>query len=116
MSLPKYQDIVDLIKKGATLEAQEKIIELRESALELQEENVELKEENRKLKENLDLKEKLHYDGKMYWINNEESSGGNEGPFCQRCYDVTGKLVRLQKSIRDFRRCLECESSIKTDK
>jgi Zn finger protein HypA/HybF involved in hydrogenase expression len=41
--IPKYSEITDLIKKGATLEAQEKIMELREAALYLQEENIELK-------------------------------------------------------------------------
>lgn len=53
MALPKYKDIMELIKKGATLEAQEKIIELRETAFELQEENLELKEEIRSLKKEL---------------------------------------------------------------
>ncbi|WP_445947146.1 hypothetical protein [Shewanella sp.] len=43
MALPSYKDIAELIKKGATIEAQEKIMELRESALELQEENINLK-------------------------------------------------------------------------
>jgi hypothetical protein len=42
--LPKYKDIIELIKKGSTLEAQEQILSLRESALELQEENQELKQ------------------------------------------------------------------------
>jgi len=53
MALPKYKEIVDLLKKGATLEAQEKIMELRESAFELQEHNLELKEEIRSLKQEL---------------------------------------------------------------
>ncbi|WP_114277903.1 hypothetical protein [Thioalbus denitrificans] len=43
MALPNYKDIVELLKKGATIEAQEKIMELREAALELQEENINLK-------------------------------------------------------------------------
>jgi len=43
MALPSYKDIVDLLKKGATIEAQEKIMELREYALDLQEENMNLK-------------------------------------------------------------------------
>ncbi len=40
MALPNYGDIVELIKKGATLEAQEKIMELRDGALDLQEQNL----------------------------------------------------------------------------
>ena len=45
--LPKYKDIVDLIKKGATVEAQEKIMELREAAVNLQDEVHELREKIR---------------------------------------------------------------------
>ena len=42
MALPNYKDIIDLVKTGATIEAQEKIMELRQSALAIQEKNVEL--------------------------------------------------------------------------
>ena len=44
MSIPRYKDIMELIKAGATLQAQEKIIELRQAALDIQEENVVLRE------------------------------------------------------------------------
>jgi len=44
VKLPSYKEIIDLLKKGATLEAQEKILELRKLSLELQEENIELRE------------------------------------------------------------------------
>ena len=37
MALPAYKDIIELIKKGATVEAQEKIMEPRETALSLRE-------------------------------------------------------------------------------
>jgi len=53
LPLPKYKEIMELIKKGATLEAQEKIMELRESALELQDQNLEQKAEIRALKKEL---------------------------------------------------------------
>lgn len=43
MPLPSYKEILELIKTGATIEAQEKIMELRQSALALQEENIELR-------------------------------------------------------------------------
>ena len=51
MALPSYKDIAELIKKGATIEAQEKIMELRESALALQEENINLKNQILELSE-----------------------------------------------------------------
>jgi len=53
--LPKYNDIIELIKKGSTIEAQEKILELREAALEIQEENLELRGKVKALEEKMDL-------------------------------------------------------------
>lgn len=43
MSIPSYKEIIELLKVGATIEAQEKIMGLRQSALEVQEENIELR-------------------------------------------------------------------------
>jgi hypothetical protein len=39
MNLPSYKDIIELVKTGATIDAQERIMALRQAALELQEEN-----------------------------------------------------------------------------
>jgi len=92
--LPRYKDIVDLIKKGATLEAQEKILELREAALELQEENIELREKLATLEAKIKQKEQLVFDGHVYW---KQSENGKEGPFCPTCQDTKQRLVRLHK-------------------
>ena len=43
MGTPSYKDIIELIKAGATIEAQEKIMELRQAALDIQEENINLR-------------------------------------------------------------------------
>jgi hypothetical protein len=74
MTLPNYQDIVALIKKGATIEAQEQIMQLREAALELQNENLSLKNENfslkstvKELKEAIALRDGLEYQ-KPYYV------------------------------------------------
>lgn len=104
MALPNYKDIVELIKKGATLEAQEIIMERREVFLELQEENLILREEIKTLKENIQLKEELDFDGKVYW---RISKGEKIGPFCQKCFDYEGKLIRLQ-SDGEYRDCNVC--------
>jgi len=50
--IPTYKEIIELIKKGATIEAQEKIMELRESAIELQSENIELKQKSKRFRGN----------------------------------------------------------------
>jgi hypothetical protein len=44
MKLPSYKNIIELLKKGSTIEAQEKIMELREAALEYKEETLNLKD------------------------------------------------------------------------
>jgi len=93
MTLPRYKDIVDLIKQGNTAEAQKQILALREAALELQEENAELKEKVRRLEEELKIKGRLVFEKGVYYLKEDETK---EGPFCQRCYDKDTKLVRLQ--------------------
>jgi regulator of replication initiation timing len=50
--------ILELLKKGATLEAQQKIIELKETVISLQEENFRLRGENLSLRQQLELSEK----------------------------------------------------------
>ena len=101
MALPTYKDIFELMKKGATVEAQERIMELREGVLELQEENVALKQKNRELEEALKLKGEVHFDGTVYWRNENTN---RVGPFCPECLDVDEKLVRLQNR-KDFWYC-----------
>ena len=111
--LPKYSDIVDLIKKGATVEAQEKIMELREGALELQEENLVLKSKIKELENKLDVKEHVEYEGPVYWRWLEDEAGDctvKDGPFCQRCYDADQKLIRLYFIRAGVWACKHCNS------
>ena len=107
LPLPTYKDIVDLLKKGATVEAQERIMELREAVLELQEENVALKKKIRELEELLKLKGELHFDGAVYW---REENANRVGPLCQQCFDTEEKLVRLQ-DYRDGWYCTKHKQS-----
>ncbi len=105
MALPSYKEIVDLLKKGATFEAQEQIMALREAAIALQEENIALREKVKILEEQLKIKSQIEFDGSVYWL--VEGTNRN-GPFCQRCYDVDQKLVRLQDWDPDVWACHAC--------
>jgi len=108
MALPNYKEIVELIKKGATVEAQEKIMELREAILGLQEENHSLKERVRDLEAQLEIKGEVQFDGSVYW---RVHAGKSDGPFCQRCFDADIKLIRLQDY--DFNWfCLSCKQGV----
>lgn len=110
--LPSYKEIVDLLKKGATLEAQEKIMELREAVVVLQDENIALKQKVAELEQKLQIRSALVWRPPLYWLQEEQ---GERGPFCQRCYDVNGRLVRLQNPERGFWRCLECKNNYFSD-
>ncbi len=104
VNIPSYKDILDLLKKGLTLEAQEKIMELREGALELQEENFGLRESVRQLEEQLRQSKNLRFENEMYWL---ADAGKKEGPFCVVCHDRDGKLVRLLNG-KDYEREWRC--------
>lgn len=106
MPLPTYKDIVELLKKGATVEAQEQIMALREGALALQEDNFSLREKVKTLEESLRIKGQLTFDGSSYWLS---EAGKSDGPFCQHCYDTSGKLVRLQ-DWGDRWLCFSCKN------
>ena len=106
--LPNYKDIVDLLKKGSTIEAQEKIMELREGALALQEENINLKEKISELESKLNKKNEVQYEAPFYWTM---VNGKKEGPFCQKCYDSDGKIIRLQKIEEGNWHCKLCNNN-----
>lgn len=53
MNIPSIQDIAKLIKAGATLELQEKIVDLRQAMIEVQEQNIALRHEVEALKKQL---------------------------------------------------------------
>jgi hypothetical protein len=91
--------IVELVKKGATMELQERIMELREAVLNSKEELLRLRDENGELKRQAAKRNDLVFERGVYW--QEHEGGDREGPFCQRCQDVDSKLVRLQEAAQD---------------
>jgi len=105
MSLPTYKDIVDLIKKGATVEAQERIMELREAVIALRDENFSLRQQVLSLEEELRIKGQLKFEQTVYWLLEDKEK---TGPFCQRCYDIDKKLSRLQDYGRTWY-CVACK-------
>jgi len=106
MAIPSYTDIVDLIKKGATVEAQEKIMELREAVIALKEENVRQSERIRDLEDKIKIKGQIIFEGGVYWLVEEK---GKDGPYCQTCYDTKEMLVRLQKKENGWV-CRSCKT------
>ena len=107
LPIPKYNEIIELVKKGATLEAQEKIMALREAALELQEDNIELKKKIKALEEAMEVKNKIRYEKPYYWMIDGDK---REGPFCQQCFDKEKLLIRLQEAETGMWNCKTCNN------
>jgi hypothetical protein len=106
--LPSAKDIFELIKKGATLEAQEKIMELREMCITLQEENHNLRRRITELENILSISKRLMWEAPYYWVKSGEAK---EGPFCQVCYDKEKRLIRLQNHGKGAWSCYSCKNS-----
>jgi len=100
-AIPSAKEIIELLKKGATLEAQEKIMELREALLSEREENHVLKQKIQELEKKLEIKGQLDWDGSVYWLikKDDQNNEIKDGPYCQQCYDSNEKLIRLQRCI-----------------
>ena len=87
------KEIADLVQKLGNIDLYRKIVELEGEIIELNRENHSLSEQVGELQRQLSVKGQLQYQGKVYWL---VDGGNRDGPYCQRCYDVDCKLVRLQ--------------------
>jgi ribosomal protein L37AE/L43A len=106
--IPRFNEITELVKKGATLEAQQKILELQGTVLEIQAENIVLKEKVLKLEESLKTHEKVSWESPSYWVVDGENK---IGPFCQSCYDTNKLLIRLQGNGEGWWECKSCKNT-----
>ena len=96
------ESITVLVKKAATLDLQEKIVNLREYIISLKDENISLKEENQTLKIQLDTEQQFSLKNGLYWKE------GEDDPYCQKCLDGSKKRIHLQKWA-DGWKCFECD-------
>lgn len=94
-ALPDYKDIVGLIKAGATIEAQEKIMDLRVAAVDLQEENLRLREQVKQLDEQLRLTSAMVFKKPFYYHD------GDDTPYCPVCWEKDRKSIHLNGPTGD---------------
>ena len=128
--LPNYRDIVDLLKKGSTIEAQEKIMELREGAIELQEQNLQLRQKVRELESQLaeisdwnDQKRRYQLvspwqgPAQVYALRESEAQGEQPHFLCANCFHNSKRVV--VNPVKNKERwlslvCPSCRSTIDT--
>ena len=90
---PIEKDIVDLVQRGATREAENRIVALRASASNALQEISSLKERVTALERELQMRDRMSFDGQFYWTG---EGAGREGPYCPTCFDVERLMLRLQ--------------------
>lgn len=95
--------VIDTMKEVAGLIQKMDNLDLMRRVVELQEQVFELVNENRTLKERLATREQVTFSKNAYWK-------GTDGPFCSRCLDGEGVLVRLhlQKGYKPH--CPKCDT------
>lgn len=99
-------------------EAKMKIVELMDTLVKAKSDLVEIKEklvekDNTiiELKKQLSLKDSIIFEEPFYWKKLEGDA--KDGPYCAKCYDVSGKLIRLIKKSgysTGSHQCFECQN------
>jgi hypothetical protein len=101
-----FKRVLDLCKGGRYREAEVLLKSLQDEYLAVCEENDALKKQLGEVAEVLDLSERVKFDGRKYWL---EEEGELSGPFCQVCYDRDGLLINLQERGPRWE-CCHCKS------
>ena len=98
------KDIGVLVQKLDNMDLVKRLVELQEQVYEVVTENRDLKEQNRSLREKLATRQQLAFRKNAYWRD-------DDGPFCSRCWDSDGQLVRLQTQQGYHPQCPKCDHS-----
>lgn len=108
--LDNAKTVADLVKKYNDMELYQKILDLRDEILTLKEENLKLREKITQLEAEAETQQNVIYEAPFYWIRQDDK---RDGPFCQKCYDSTGKLIRLQPGADDYWNCYVCHGGFR---
>lgn len=107
--IDNLKTIGSTLQKANKIEEYAQILEVQQQLLDMQKQIQDLESANRKLKEQIEIRDSLSIDRGAYWrLVGEEKAG----PYCTRCYDVDGKLVRLTVTDRGryWATCPNCKS------
>jgi hypothetical protein len=101
----KIKSIGEVIQKADNIDLYRKLLDLQAEAITVLEKLSELKKENKGLKEKLETG-KLTFKDKMYFLK------GDKNPFCSKCWDVDGKLIRLHGDGEGWFQCPACKTVV----
>ena len=90
----RFKEINDLFASGQTEKARHLLMEMQSRCIALRDEMSMLKIRLQSLEDVLYLAQNLFEEHGFYWLH---TSGVRQGPFCPRCYETEGGLIRLEK-------------------
>jgi len=106
--IDNFKDVLKIADAANNLDLYKKLAELQTSVLGLQEENQVLKERLREIEKKKDIADRLHVNDNAYYLDDGKE---HDGPFCMRCWDVDGKLVRERLgATAGTHFCLHCRA------
>lgn len=107
----EFKAFSEMVLKLGSADINAKLIEIQSKIIGIQQENIELSKELNDLKALNEIRENLIFDNNMYWIRKSDK---NDGPYCTKCFDENGKLIRLHSQGSDYK-CPSCNTYIDTD-
>ncbi len=90
--------------KAEYLDLMARLQDAKEQAFEMQEELHDARRQIRALEEAARVRAIVSLDRGVYWTGDAREAGP-DGPYCTRCFDVDGKLVRVTVASRGYVRC-----------
>src|SRR5260370_21150622 len=106
--IENFKDVLKLADAANNLDLYKKLAELQNSVLGLQEENQALKERLREAEKQSEIAGRLQVKDNAYYLDDGRQL---DGPFCMRCWDVDGKLVRERLGATPRTHfCLHCRT------
>lgn len=90
----RFKEINELFASGQPEKARRLLMELQSRCIALRDEMSMLKLRLQTCEDSLYLSQNLFTEDGLYWLR---TAGVKLGPFCPRCYESEGGLVRLEK-------------------
>lgn len=106
--------LTSAMRDANRLDLATQLIDLQQAMIELIATQSTLAAENADLRAKLDevvqlvrQRDDFYFERNAYWRGDAEAQ---EGPFCARCLDVTGKVVRMLENTSGMGQCAECQA------
>lgn len=110
--------VAKLAQEYGKMDLYQQAVDLMSQVTEQQQQIMSLTDENARLKEEARIRNQVVFQRNAYWMpvprENQSDVSDMVGPFCSRCFDVNGKLVRMHDThqtapkVGNVFRCPEC--------